>query len=63
MLEKYSPDAANAQYARENEGKRVVCTKTLYNYIRDGLFYGLGEEALPRGSAGKDMPSVTAGPP
>ena len=48
-LEKYSPDAANAQYAKENGGKRVVCTKTLYNYIRDGLFYGLGEEELPRG--------------
>lgn len=48
-LEKYSPDAANAQYAKENDGKRVVCTKTLYNYIRDGLFYGLGEESLPRG--------------
>ena len=48
-VEKYSPDAANAQYAKENGGKRVVCTKTLYNYIRDGLFYGLGEEVLPRG--------------
>ena len=48
-LEKYSPDAANAQYAKENGGDRVVCTKTLYNYIRDGLFYGLGEEMLPRG--------------
>ena len=53
VLEKYSPDAANVQYARENEGKRVVCTKTLYNYIRDGLFYGLGEEALPRGKRRK----------
>lgn len=42
VLEKYSPDAANAQYAKENGGKRVVCTKTLYNYIRDGMFYGLG---------------------
>ena len=52
-LEKYSPDAANAQYAKENDGKRVVCTKTLYNYIRDGLFYGLGEEALPRGERRK----------
>ena len=48
-LEKYSPDAANAQYAKENGGKKVVCTKTLYNYIRSELFYGLGEEALPRG--------------
>lgn len=52
-LEKYSPDAANAQYAKENNGKKVVCTKTLYNYIRDGLFYGLGEEALPRGKRRK----------
>lgn len=49
VLEKYSPDAANAQYRRENGGKKVVCTKTLYNYIHDGLFYGLGEESLPRG--------------
>ena len=48
-LETYSPDAANAQYAKENGGKKVVCTKTLYNYIRSELFYGLGEEALPRG--------------
>ena len=48
-IEKYSPDAANAQYAKENGGKKVVCTKTLYNYIRSELFYGLGEEALPRG--------------
>ena len=47
-IEKYSPDAANAQYAKENGGKKVVCTKTLYNYIRSELFYGLGEEALPR---------------
>ena len=48
-IEKYSPDAVNAQYAKENGGKKVVCTKTLYNYIRSELFYGLGEEALPRG--------------
>lgn len=48
-LEKYSPDAANAQFAKENGGERVVCTRTLYNYIWSGMIYGLGEEALPRG--------------
>lgn len=47
-IERYSPDAANAQYRREHEGEQVVCTKTLYNYINDGLFYGLTNEALPR---------------
>lgn len=31
----------------------MVGTRTLYNYIRDGLFYGLGEEALPRGKRRK----------
>ena len=49
VAEKYSPDAAIAQYAKENCGKRVVCTRTMYSYIWDGLFYGIGEEALPRG--------------
>jgi len=48
-LEKYSPDAANAQFAKENGGERVVCTRTLYNYIWSGMIYGLGEAALPRG--------------
>lgn len=49
VLEKYSPDAANAQFAKENGGERVVCTRTLYNYIWNKMIYGLGEEALPRG--------------
>ncbi len=44
----YSPDAANAQYSKENGGKKVVCTRTLYNYIWKGLFCGLGQEMLPR---------------
>jgi IS30 family transposase len=47
-VEKYSPDAANAQYRKENGGEQVVCTRTLYSYIWNGLFYGLGSEALPR---------------
>ena len=47
-LEKYSPDAANAQYRKENNGQQVVCTRTLYSYIWDGLFYGLEKEDLPR---------------
>lgn len=50
VLEKYSPDAANAQFAKENGGERVVCTRTLYNYIWKKMIYGLGEEALPRGA-------------
>ena len=49
VTERYSPDAANAQYTKENGGERVVCTRTLYSYIRDGLFYGIKEETLPRG--------------
>lgn len=48
-LEKYSPDAANHQYMKEHDGEQVVCTRTLYSYIWDGMLYGLGEEALPRG--------------
>ena len=47
-VEKYSPDAANAQYRKENDGEKVVCTRTLYSYIWNGMFYGLGSEALPR---------------
>lgn len=49
-LEKYSPNAANAQFEKENGGERVVCARTLYNYIWSGMIYGLGEEALPRGA-------------
>lgn len=49
VLEKYSPDAAIAQYAREHNGEKVVCTRTLYSYIWDGLFVGLSDENLPRG--------------
>ena len=49
VLEKYSPDAAIAQYAKENDGRKVICARTLYTYIWDGLFYGIGEEKLPRG--------------
>ena len=47
-IEKYSPDAANAQCRKESGGEQVVCTRTLYSYIWNGLFYGLGSEALPR---------------
>ena len=49
VLEKYSPEAANARYAQENGGETVVCSRTLYNYIWAGMIYGLGEENLPRG--------------
>lgn len=52
-IERYSPDAANAEYAKEHEGYRPVCTKTLYNYIYAGMFYGIGEEQLPRKGAGR----------
>ena len=47
-LESYSPDAANARYRKENNGRQVVCTRTLYSYIWEGLFYGLEKEDLPR---------------
>ena len=47
-VEKYSPDAANAQCRKESGGEQAVCTRTLYSYIWNGLFYGLGSEALPR---------------
>lgn len=47
-IEKYSPDAANAQCRKESGGEQVVCTRTLYSYIWNGLLYGLGSEALPR---------------
>ena len=49
VLERYSPDAAIAQYAREHSGTRVICTLTLYSYIWDGLFVGLCDANLPRG--------------
>ncbi len=49
VLEKYSPEAANARYGQENGGEKVVCNRTLYNYIWKGMIYGLGEENLPRG--------------
>ncbi|MBR3504893.1 MAG: IS30 family transposase [Clostridia bacterium] len=49
VVEKYSPDAAIAQCAKENNGRKVICTRTLYAYIWNDLFYGIGEECLPRG--------------
>lgn len=49
VLERYSPDAAIAEYAREHDGKKVICTRTLYNYIWDGLFVGISDGNLPRG--------------
>lgn len=51
-IERYSPDAANAQYAKEHEGQSPICTKTLYNYIYSGMFYGLETEHLPRKGKG-----------
>lgn len=49
LFEKYSPDAANAQWIKENNGEKVVCTRTLYNYIYSELFIGVSAKQLPRG--------------
>lgn len=46
--EKYSPDAVLGQI--KAEGKKfteMICTKTLYNYIDNGLFLNLSNEDLP----------------
>ncbi len=37
VSEKYSPDTAVAQYAKENNGKRVVSTRLLYSYMGKGF--------------------------
>lgn len=54
IFEKFSPDAANALWRKE-QGTKVICTRTLYNYIYSDLFVGLSAKHLPRGErpAGK----------
>ena len=48
VRERYSPDAALAQWRREHEtDAQRICTKTVYNYIDMGLFAGIENGDLP----------------
>lgn len=48
VRERYSPDAALAQWRREHGADaQMICTKTVYNYIDMGLFAGIGNGDLP----------------
>ena len=44
--EKYSPDAALAAAKKEGGFKTMICTKTLYTYIDNGLFTGISNKNL-----------------
>ena len=46
-VEKFSPDAA-LEAARKRGGfKNMICTRTLYTYIDNGLFLGISNKDLP----------------
>ena len=44
--EKYSPDAALAAARKRGGFKAMICTRTLYAYIDDGLFMGISNKDL-----------------
>lgn len=45
--ERYSPDAIIGEIKRKGWSfERMICTKTLYNYIDAGIFAGIGNETL-----------------
>jgi IS30 family transposase len=45
--EGYSPDAALAAARKEGGFSGMICTRTLYTYIDDGLFLGISNKDLP----------------
>lgn len=48
IKEKYSPDAVIGEIkAKELKFKRMICTKTLYNYIDKGVFRNISNKDLP----------------
>lgn len=51
--EKYSPDAALAAARKQGDFKNMICTKTLYSYIDNGLFLGITNKNLPVKKDGK----------
>jgi len=51
--EKYSPDAALAAARKQGGFKNMICTKTLYTYIDNGLFLGISNKDLPVKKDGK----------
>jgi IS30 family transposase len=53
--ENFSPDAAlaAARKSPEFEGQKLICTKTLYTYIDEGLFLGISNKDLPVKKEGK----------
>jgi len=44
--EKYSPDAALAAARKQGGFKGIICTRTLYSYIDNGLFLGISNKDL-----------------
>ena len=52
-VEKFSPDAALAAARKEGGFKTMVCTRTLYRYIDNGLFLEISNEDLPMKKDGK----------
>ena len=51
--EKFSPDAALAAARKQGGFKNMICTKTLYTYIDNGLFLGISNKNLPVKKDGK----------
>jgi len=51
--ERYSPDATLAAARRQGGFKAMICTKTLYTYIDNGLFLGISNKDLPAKRNGK----------
>ena len=51
--EKYSPDAALAAARKQGGFKTMICTRTLYRYIDDGLFLGISNKDLAFKKDGK----------
>ena len=51
--EKYSPDAALAAARKQGGFTNMICTRTLYTYIDNGLFLGLSNKDLPVKRDGK----------
>ena len=51
--EKYSPDAALAAARKQGGFKTMICTRTLYSYIDNGLFLNISNKDLPVKKDGK----------
>ena len=55
LKEKYSPDAVIMEIeSGKYEFETTICTRTVYNYIEQGIFANITNKDLPRGKDSKE---------